>query len=43
MIDVIFVVLAVLLGAALLYYFMQLPQPTKACGSCPKQKNTTQW
>lgn len=42
MIDVLFVVLVVLLGAGLFYYFIQLPQP-KTCGTCPKQKNTTQW
>ena len=38
MIDMLFVVLAVLLGAGVLYYFVQTP-PKKGCNSCPKQKN----
>ncbi len=44
MIDVLFVVLAVLLGAGLLYYFVQIPVVKKKCGSCPHaQKNTASW
>lgn len=44
MIDVLFVVLAVLLGAAVLFYFVQVPVVKKKCGSCPHaEKNAASW
>ena len=45
MIDVLFVVLAVLLGAGVLYYFVQgQPVTKKKCGSCPHaEKNAVSW